>query len=190
VAVKSRRKAREAALRALYEIEVGGTFPGDAINEAAEFAQLDESLLTYLNELVWGVQREKENLDSQLSPLLHKYEVSRLASIDRNVLRLAAYEISFQPSIPPPVSINEAIELVKKFSTAESGKFVNGVLGRYLEISPKANWNAATAPPETFEEAHDEPEEEVEVETVEADSPAALEAQKLGAWRIRIDQPE
>ena len=190
MAVKSRRKAREAALRALYEVEVGGTWPGDAIDEAAEFGQLDESLRSYLGELVWGVQREKDLLDAQLTPLLHKYDVSRLASIDRSILRLAAYELSFQPAIPPPVSINEAIELAKKFSTAESGKFVNGVLARYLTISPKADWDARTAPVEAFEEPHSEPEEEVVVEAVEADSPAALEAQKLGAWRIRQTEPE
>src|SRR5262249_38484166 len=115
MAAKSRRKAREAALRALYQIELGGTWPGEAIDEAAQFAELNPDLSAYLSDLVWGVEREKSQLDKALGPLLHKYEMDRLASIDRNILRLAAYEISFVPAIPAPVSIDEAIELAKRF---------------------------------------------------------------------------
>jgi transcription antitermination protein NusB len=151
---------------------------------------LDESLLSYLGELVWGVQREKAALDAHLAPLLHKYEMSRLATLDRSILRLAAYELSFQPSIPPPVTINEAVELAKKFSTAESGKFVNGVLGRYLAVLPKAGDDGSTTSTDEVEEPHLEPEPEVEREIIDADSPEALEAQRIGAWRIRQGEPE
>jgi N utilization substance protein B len=184
MAAKSRRKAREAALRALYEIELGGTFPGDAIEEAAQFAQLDPNLSSYLSDLVWGVEREKSQLDKALGPLLHKYQMDRLASIDRNLLRLAAYEISFVPAVPAPVSIDEAIELAKRFSTAESGRFVNGVLAKYLSLHPK---ETGVAEPE---ESHPAEEPEIENETVTEDSPVLQEAQKLGAWRLREAESE
>lgn len=185
MAARSRRKAREAALRALYEIEVGGGLPEDAMREAESHAELDEGLSAYLRTLVGGVQRERETLDAALAPLLRGYELARLAAVDRTVLRLAAYELSYEPSVPPAVTINEAVDLAKKYSTAESGRFVNGVLARYLADSPKANWDPATAPPESLETPTSEPEAEIPSETVAEDSPEAAEARKFGAWTVK-----
>ena len=190
MAVKSRRKAREAALRALYEIEISNNWVGDAIQEAATNADLDETMRAYHETLVWGVERERKWLDGELEPLLHDYGIDRLAAVDRNVLRLAAYEISFEPSIPPAVTVNEAVEIAKKYSTAESGRFVNGVLAKYLQKSAKANWTAESAPPEQTEEPPSEVEPEETAEMVAEDSPEAVEARKIGAWRLKESSAE
>src|SRR5690349_7281417 len=105
-----------------------------------------------------------------LADRIPDYDFNRIAAIDGNILRIAAYELFFEPGIPPAVTINEAIEIAKKYSTAESGKFVNGILGRLLADSPKANWDPASAPAEEIEEPSTEPEYEIEVieETIEA----------------------
>jgi N utilization substance protein B len=187
MATRSRRKAREAALRALYEIEVGGGWPEDVVREAAEHAELDDTLRAYLDTLVWGVQRERNALDAALAPILRGYDLARLATVDRNVLRIAAYELSFEPSVPPAVTINEAVDIVKKYSTAESGKFVNGVLAKYLSECPKANWDPAGAHSEGIESPAKEPETEITTEQVAEDSPEVAEGRRYGAWTIRAE---
>lgn len=190
MAVRSRRKAREAALRTLYEVEVGNNWIEDAIREAADSAELDEGLRAYHARVVWGVQRQRETLDQGLAPLIHDYGFDRLAAVDRNLLRIAAYEICFEPSIPPAVTVNEAVEIAKKYSTAESGRFVNGVLAQYLRLSPKAEWKQDSAPPEQLEEPVAAAEEASPVEAVSPDSSEALEARKIGAWRLREGEAE
>ncbi|RYG27825.1 transcription antitermination factor NusB, partial [bacterium] len=165
---KSRRGARQAALRVLYEIEVGGTPLNEAINEAMMDAQLSPDLEAFAEGLARGVVAEKKALDELIEPLLTNFGFDRLAAVDRNVLRIGAYEIYREPSIPPAVSLNEAIEMAKTYSTAESGRFVNGVLGRLLKGSPKADWDPTAAPAEFGEpeELVREPEPVVEQETV------------------------
>ena len=83
----------------------------------------------YLHSLVGGVLEHREDIDKTVAGLSEGWALDRQPAVDRNILRMAAYEIMFRPDIPPGASINEAVELAKKYSTAESGKFVNGVLG-------------------------------------------------------------
>ena len=184
---RSRRKAREAALQTLYEIEVGKASPETSMANTLEAAALDQELSDYAVRLTAGVREHEADLDKQISSLIHGYDYTRLAAIDRNLLRIAGYELFFEPSVPPKVIINEAIEIAKKYSTAESGKFVNGVLGKLVQASPKANWDPASAP------AVDEVEEivrdsvEGEVETLEADSEEAARLAKVGGWKLRSE---
>lgn len=175
----------------LYEIEIGGTPLNDAVNEALMNAQLPPELEAFAERLARGVVAERETLDGLIGPLLTNFELPRLAAVDRNVLRIGAYEIYREPGIPPAVSLNEAIELAKTYSTAESGRFVNGVLGRLLKGSPKANWNPDQAPAE-FEEPEEivrEPEPVVEEETVQADSEEGKAARRYG-WVLRSGDRE
>lgn len=185
MASQSRRKAREAALRALYQIEVGGLSPTNALRGDPERQDLPGDLDAYSEELVHGIFERRQELDRLIAPLVTDWDYSRVVAIDKNLLRIAAYEMFHVPSIPPAVSINEAVELAKKYSTAESGRFVNGILGRLLLESPKANWDASTAPAEdTYrpEYVDEPPIEEVREGSVEAE-----ELARAGFWKLKSE---
>ena len=184
--VKSRRAAREAALRALYQVEVGKASPEASVENIEAFGELPDDLRDFAREVVEGVFSNLPQLDRAIGEKLRDYGLDRIAAVDRNLLRIACYELLHCPEIPPKVTLNEAIELAKKYSTAESGKFVNGVLAAILAESPKALWN-----PSADEPHEDSPlEPEPAVEEVEADSPEAQELAKVGKWTIRSEEPE
>jgi N utilization substance protein B len=191
MAAKSKRRAREAALRALYEIELGHARLQEALDQSLAFADLTPELAQYTERVVRGIREKLPIIDQRIAPLIHDYDYSRIAVVDRNVLRIATYELLEEPAIPPAVTINEAIEIAKRFSTAESGRFVNGVLGSLLQETPKANWDPRTAPPEYQEEpAPPEPEPEIEEEVVEEGSQEAKTAQRFGVWKLRSGDAE
>lgn len=176
---KSRRKAREAALRALYQVDVGGQSVRDAIFDMRESVQIDGELLDYAETVCRGITDQGEAIDELIGKYLIDWQLDRIPVLDRNIMRIATYELLHVPTMPPAVSINEAIELAKKFSTAESGKFVNGVLGRLLAETPKVNWD-----PSMGEQPEDpvEPEPAVEEEEV---TPEQAEEVKAGFWKVR-----
>ncbi len=125
-----RRTAREKALQALFAIEIGKTDPDTAINHVLDGAEGDP----YLTNLVHGVVKNKEQIDNVISELLEKWTLERLAAVDRNLLRMAAYELLFlREEVPPKVAIDEAIEIAKIYGDEKSGKFVNGVLSKVME---------------------------------------------------------
>ena len=95
-------------------------------------ASLDE-MKAFAEERMRGVMKEREALDAELGPFLQQWPLYRLGTVERNVLRLGAWEISRCPSIPVPIAINEAVDLAKFFSETQSGKFVNGVLDRFAK---------------------------------------------------------
>ncbi len=172
-------------MRALYEIEFGECEPAEVARLSAQEADLSSDLAAYTEKIVVGVRQNMSEIDNRLAKLIKDYDFDRIAVIDRNVLRLAAYELLEEPAIPPAVTLNEAIEIAKRYSTAESGKFVNGVLGKFLLSTPKADWDPNTAPPETREESfHDQPIETEEV-VVEEGSKEAKDAKRFGAWTLR-----
>jgi len=125
-----RRAVREWALRALYQIDLGGKPADEAIEEVLSVATLEPDDADAVRELVLGTTRLQH---TELDPLIQMYArswtIDRMAVIDRNILRLALYELRHHPEQPYKVVINDAIELAKKYSTAESGRFVNGILG-------------------------------------------------------------
>lgn len=125
----SRRAARELALNVLYQVDVAKIPLMDALQVALENTKLDLSAAEYTTRLVEGVSGNIHDIDKCLMRLSVGWELQRQPAVDRNILRLAIYEIQYIESVPNSVSINEAVELAKKFSTEESGKFVNGVLG-------------------------------------------------------------
>lgn len=182
--VKSRRPARVAALQALYKVEVGKTTASAAMGSIEGFQSLEEELASYARRLIDGVIQSRRELDQKLSEKLQDWDIERMAAVDRNILRLGAYELLHCPEIPPRVTLNEMIEIAKKFSTAESGKFVNGVLAAVLADSAKADW-AAPAAVEVEEAA--EPEPEPEIEAINEDAPEAAELAKVGKWKLRSE---
>ena len=125
-----RRYARELALQALFSVEVGHHDPGDALVETFAGGASPEAR-AFVKDLVFGTVEHAEQADAALTPLLHGWTIERLPTIDRLLLRMGVYEMRFRPEVPRPVVINEAVELAKKFSTEDSGRFVNGVLANY-----------------------------------------------------------
>ncbi len=127
--VSPRRLAREWALRALYQIEVGRGEPQTVIEEVLEVAQLEPGIARYMRELVEGVLTyQATELDPLIEQFARGWTIDRMPVIDRNILRMAIYELRYKPNVPSRVIVNEAVELAKKYSTAESGRFVNGLL--------------------------------------------------------------
>jgi len=137
-----RRLARELALQSLYQIEMNGVAPADAISHVVEEARTeDEAQLTrerdqisppHIIELVEGTLSHKQSIDGLLLDYLKGWQMDRLSRVDREILRLATYEMVFRDDVPPKVVVNEAIEMAKHFGTDDSGKFVNGVLGKMI----------------------------------------------------------
>ncbi len=125
--LRSRRLGREQALQALYSVAVGGREPTEAVGEVMGRRETSEHR-AFVRELVLGTLEYQENADRAISPRLEGWTIERLPTIDRLILRVGAYELYCRPETPPAVVINEAVELAKKFSTEESGRFVNGVL--------------------------------------------------------------
>lgn len=137
-----RRLAREIAISSLYQMEMNEVSAAEAVDmlmdelrheneigaDPSEIGSTDE----FARELVLGVMEHKQAIDGMLQQFLTGWQVDRLSRVDRQVLRLACYEIVFRNDVPPKAAVNEAIELAKHFGMEESGKFVNGVLGKLM----------------------------------------------------------
>jgi N utilization substance protein B len=112
----------------------GGDAPGvsvEGVREVAEGPTVEEAgMREFADGLVRGTLEHVVQIDEELSRVMINWSLHRLAAVDRNLLRMAVYELRYRDDIPPVVSINEAIDIARKFSTAESGKFVNGILDR------------------------------------------------------------
>lgn len=126
------RKGRETAVQVLYQVEdAHGVLPADpstGLNNFFQNFEHDEEAREDARDLVEGVCRNQTTLDALLEKHSHRWKVSRMAKVDRNVLRLAAHEIKERPHLPVRVLINEAVELGKKFGSETSSAFINGVL--------------------------------------------------------------
>jgi len=148
-----RRLAREMTVQSLYQMEMNEAAAIDAVTMLVEEASNEENEIganaadvrrieEHVRGLVHGVAEHKSAIDDMLQHYLTGWQVDRLSRVDRQVLRLACYEMVFRSDVPPKAAINEAIEVAKHFGTDESGKFVNGVLGKLLqaidELKPKA----------------------------------------------------
>ena len=126
-----RRKAREAALQLLYQLDVrNGTDPGPYADEFWATRSVDEETRRYADTLVAGTKAHQARIDEVLAQVTEHWDLPRMAVVDRNLLRLAVFELLWQTDVPPKVVINEAIEIAKKFGTAESSRFINGILDR------------------------------------------------------------
>ena len=124
----NRRLARESALEVLYRLDLVGDEPENTISEILLRKNPSEEAETYLRRLVDAAMGHQQEIDAVLRKHLTRWRLERLTVLDRAILRLAAAEILYFDDVPPKVSINEAVEIAKKFGDDEAGKFVNGVL--------------------------------------------------------------
>lgn len=129
----SRRSARAAALQTLYQIDLTKSNTEKALQFAIEENGLKESQQTFTKSLVYGVISNLSAINSIIDKVTLEWELERIAVVERNILRIALYEMCYTQEVPLQVAVNEAIELGKTFSTVESGKFINGILGKVIE---------------------------------------------------------
>ena len=127
--MKVRRRARAAVLQTLYELDFTDHDAKIALSARFEDNSLPEAAQSFARTLTIGVQAYRVYLDSVVGELAPEWPIEQIAAVDRNVLRIAIYELLFEPDIPPKVAINEAVELAKMFGGESSPRFVNGVLG-------------------------------------------------------------
>ena len=128
----SRRAAREAALQTLFQIDIGKISIDKAVAFVVEENKLKKKQEEFIRLSVQGVMENLDRIDNIINEVSIDWDLGRMADVDRSIIRLALYEICFSEEVPPNVAVNEAIELGKTFSTAESGKFINGILGKVL----------------------------------------------------------
>lgn len=147
-----RREGREAALQFLYQVDVQ---KGDIDAQLATFWTLRTSpeqagapnpVRDFAEQLLKGVVERREAIDEKITQLAKNYELHRISTVDRNVLRLGIYEMLYREEVPPVVVINECIEIAKKFGSEKSGHFVNGILDRVCSELRRPKWAARTRP--------------------------------------------
>ena len=131
----SRRHGREVALQALYGAEVGKRAPDEVLTELLARDESSEGR-TFVRDLVLGTLENTTESDAVIGPLLEGWTLERLPTIDRIILRMGAFELNHRRDVDPAVVLNEAVELAKKYSTEDSGRYVNGVLARVLRPEP------------------------------------------------------
>jgi N utilization substance protein B len=125
----TRREARERALSLCYELEVRGV----EVDAEGLLAGLPVAPDPYVVTLVHGVAEHRDELDAVLRKYSEHWALERMPLVDRAVLRIGCYELGWEPELPTGVVISEAVELAKQYSTKDSGRFVNGMLGRIAE---------------------------------------------------------
>jgi len=134
---KARRKARAIALQALYEIDAVGHEPERVLTHLLAEEGLPEENASFIQELVRGVIQSKEKIDRNIQTFAPAWPIEQIPVVDRNILRLAIFEILFDNKVPVKVAINEAVELAKTFGSDNSSRFVNGVLGSVSALAKR-----------------------------------------------------
>lgn len=126
--MRKRSKAREYALQILYQIDIRRANPRQIIEEFWRQQDTPAEIKTFANELADGTHRHLADIDPLITAHADNWDLKRMAVIDRNILRLGAFELLHRADVPPKVCINEAVELAKRFGDTESGRFINGIL--------------------------------------------------------------
>ncbi|MBI3911711.1 MAG: transcription antitermination factor NusB [Armatimonadetes bacterium] len=130
--LSGRRFARELAMKILFQVDVGKLPLDEVLELAFEEVTLAPEDRDYVLDVCRGVLAHQPELDQIISDLAEGWRLERMANVDRNVTRIALYEILYRDDVPDSVAVNEAVEIAKKYSTEESGRFVNGILGSFL----------------------------------------------------------
>lgn len=137
--MRKRSQSREYALKILYKIDITKDDPLVALEDFWKNQELEEdnSIKEFTTTLVNGVACNIKKIDEIIAKYATNWEINRMAVVDRNVLRCAIFELLFIADIPPKVTINEAVDIAKKFGDKDSGRFVNGVLDQIFRTEPK-----------------------------------------------------
>lgn len=128
-----RRKARECTLQILFQIEVSGYSIEECLNLYWQSYRFSNQVQSFTKILVEGSYRYLTVIDDTLKKYSRNWDIKRMSNIDRNIMRLAIFELLYLDEIPAKVTINEAVELAKRYSTEESGNFVNGILDQIIK---------------------------------------------------------
>ena len=131
--MSARRKARKRALDFLYEADIRN---GNAIDLLGTRGESDLSQSDYVMELLVGVSNNKEKIDELITTYAQGWDMDRMPAIDRNILRIALFEILFKSDLDDQVAASEAVEISSELSTEDSAKYINGVLGRIIVLKP------------------------------------------------------
>jgi transcription antitermination protein NusB len=127
--MKSRTKARAIALQVLYEVDITGHNAATVMQERLEDDKLNESLHEFTRQIIFGVFPLRDELDTIIAEHAPEWPLDQVATIDRNIIRIALWEFAIKENVPVKVAINEAVELAKLFGSDSTPRFVNGVLG-------------------------------------------------------------
>jgi N utilization substance protein B len=133
-----RTRGREIALQVLYQLEQNPGIDPAEVRRFIERRLREARLREFAEELIAGVRAHQPQIDGLIAGAAENWRLDRMAAIDRNIIRLGAYEMLFCPDVPTKVAINEALELAKRYSTAQSSRFVNGILDRLQGVDPAA----------------------------------------------------
>jgi len=131
--MRKRTRSREFTLQILYQIDITKDAYENCLGnfwDSLSDEDIDEDIKSFANELVKGVITNLEHIDARITQHATNWNLKRMAVVDRNILRLGCFELLFREDIPPKVSINEAVELAKKYASIEASKFVNGILDK------------------------------------------------------------
>ena len=136
--MRKRRKSRELALQVLYHWDVTGHDAAKTLSQLQEHFSSDQGKDEFAERIVLGVLKHREEIDRRIEGVSENWRLERMPVVDRNLLRLATFELCYCDDIPPKVALNEAVDLGKRFGSEESGSFVNGILDRIQkETLPK-----------------------------------------------------
>lgn len=127
--MKPRTRARSLALQVLYEVDIANHLPGDVFKARLEESPLAEDLSEFARKIIFGVLPLAQNLDALIAKYAPEWPLEQIAAIDRNILRIALWELAASNETPVKVAINEAVELAKSYGSDSAPRFVNGVLG-------------------------------------------------------------
>jgi len=136
--MRKRTHARELALQAIYQIDVRGEVLTNVLDSlVGEGCDLHDSVKEFADKLINGTREKRPVLDEKIIHYATNWELNRMAVVDRSILRMACFELMFCEDVPSKVTINEAVELAKKYGDIESGKFVNGILDKFNKTELK-----------------------------------------------------
>ena len=148
--MRKRSKAREYALQMLYQMDIRHAQAPQIVEEFWRAHEPTREIKGFANQLFSGTAAHLPDIDPMIARHADNWDLKRMAVIDRNILRLGAFELLYAEDAPPKVCINEAIELAKRFGDAETGKFINGILDAIHKAHVKAGASPSSAPsPET-----------------------------------------
>ncbi len=131
--MKSRTRARSIALQVLYEVDISGHQPGEVLTARFDRLKMDDSLKRFISQIVSGVINHRDILDEFISDFAPDWPLDQVAIVDRNLLRIALWEIAVYQKTPVKVVINEAVELAKTYGSEGTPRFINGVLGNLID---------------------------------------------------------
>ncbi|MCL3862834.1 transcription antitermination factor NusB [Actinotalea sp. K2] len=134
--MSARSKARKRALDVLFEADQRGLAPLQVLSDRIAQPGTEASLPQYSVDLVEGVLDQRDRIDELIATYAHGWSLDRMPAVDRAVLRIGAWEILFNDEVPDAVAVDEAVELARALSTDDSPTFVNGLLGRLVELKP------------------------------------------------------